>query len=411
MILNRIRKAIDPKLRYNQCGFREKRTTVAQIFALRRIMEEVKKNNLPAVITFIDFRKAFDSIHRGKMMRILKAYGIPPNLLRAIEATYTGTKAKVVTPDGTTDEFELLAGVLQGDTLAPFLFIIVLDYALRMATTDHEELGFTVKPKRSRRDTATKISDLDFADDIALLSDDMPAAQELLTRVEAECSKTGLHLNAKKTEFMAYNTDCQTPLSTSTGDQLKQVKDFKYLGARMESTERDIRERKALAWRALNRMNKIWDSNFSKSLKTRMFIASIETILLYGSETWTLTAALTKSLDGCYTRMLYAIYNINQQQQHITNKDLYGEIPKVSDKIAARRLKLAGHCLRHPELPASHVVLWEPTHGRKGRGRPPKTMVDTLKVDAGVEDTNKLRTIMQDRDGWRVRCCVRLRST
>ena len=82
LILNRIRAAVDPKLRYNQNGFRVKRTTVGQILALRRIIEEVKNNNLPAVLTFIDFKKAFDSIHRGKMIKILKAYGIPPLLLR-----------------------------------------------------------------------------------------------------------------------------------------------------------------------------------------------------------------------------------------------------------------------------------------------------------------------------------------
>ena len=69
----------------NQNGFRPKRTTVAQILTLRRIIEGVKANNIKAVMTFIDFKKAFDSIHRGKMMRILKAYGIPPNLLQAIE--------------------------------------------------------------------------------------------------------------------------------------------------------------------------------------------------------------------------------------------------------------------------------------------------------------------------------------
>ena len=54
---------------------------MAQILALRRIIEEVKKNNLTAVLCFIDFKKAFDSIHRGTMMKILKAYGVPPNLL------------------------------------------------------------------------------------------------------------------------------------------------------------------------------------------------------------------------------------------------------------------------------------------------------------------------------------------
>ena len=120
-------------LRINQNGFRPKRTTVAQILALRRIIEGVKGNNLKAILTFIDFKKAFDSIHRGKMMQILRAYGIPPNLLRAIEKMYSNTKAKIVTPDGETDMFEITAGVLQGDTLAPFLFIIVLDYALRQA--------------------------------------------------------------------------------------------------------------------------------------------------------------------------------------------------------------------------------------------------------------------------------------
>ena len=78
MILNRIRTVISPRLRMNQNGFRPERTTVAQILTLRRVIEEVKANNLPAIITFIDFKKAFDSIHRAKMIRILKAYGIPP---------------------------------------------------------------------------------------------------------------------------------------------------------------------------------------------------------------------------------------------------------------------------------------------------------------------------------------------
>ncbi len=64
----------------------------------RRIIEEVKRNNLPAVLAFIDFKKAFDCIHQGNMIKILKAYGVSPRLLKAVEATYTGTIAKVVSP-------------------------------------------------------------------------------------------------------------------------------------------------------------------------------------------------------------------------------------------------------------------------------------------------------------------------
>ena len=181
LILNRIRSVIDVRLRINQNGFRSKRTTVAQILALRRIIEGVKANNLKAIMTFIDFKKAFDTIHRGKMLRILKAYGIPPNLLRAIEKMYSNTKAKIVTPDGETEMFEITAGVLQGDTLAPFLFIIVLDYALRKAISGkEEELGFTIQPRKSRRHPKQVLTDLDFADDISLLSDEIDQAQTLL---------------------------------------------------------------------------------------------------------------------------------------------------------------------------------------------------------------------------------------
>ena len=95
------------------------------------IIEGIEDKNLSAVVTFIDFKKAFDTIHRGKMIKILKAYGIPDIIVHAIEDTYQGIKAKVITSaDGDTDS---LAGVLQGYTLAPYLFIIVLDYCLRSA--------------------------------------------------------------------------------------------------------------------------------------------------------------------------------------------------------------------------------------------------------------------------------------
>ena len=77
-----------------------------------------------------------------------------------------------MTPDGNTEEFDILAGVLQGDTLAPFLFIIALDHALRKAISGREqELGFTITPRKSRRVPAVVLADLDYADDISLMSD------------------------------------------------------------------------------------------------------------------------------------------------------------------------------------------------------------------------------------------------
>ena len=133
MILNRVQPAIEPHLRTNQNGFRPKRSTASHILALRRLIEGVKQKNLEAAIVFVDFRKAFDTIHRGKMMKILLAYGIPKKIVDAIRVLYDNTRARIISLDGETEEFEIVAGVLQGDTLAPYLFAIVLDYAMRKA--------------------------------------------------------------------------------------------------------------------------------------------------------------------------------------------------------------------------------------------------------------------------------------
>ena len=100
LILNRIRPLIDKHLRTNQNGFRPGRSTIAHILCLRRLIEGVKSNNLKCILIFIDFRKAFDSIHRERMMTILKAYDIPDKLLTAINLMYTNTKARVLSPDG-----------------------------------------------------------------------------------------------------------------------------------------------------------------------------------------------------------------------------------------------------------------------------------------------------------------------
>nr|XP_008303217.1 PREDICTED: uncharacterized protein LOC103374843 [Stegastes partitus] len=225
-----------------------------------------------------------------------------------------GTKAKVVTPDGNSKESDILSGVMQGDTLAPFLFIIVLDYALRKAISGREQdLGFMLIPRKSRRHPAVVLTDLDYADDISLLSDNVEQAQERLNRVELECAKVGLRLNAKKTEVITYNVPPERqPLTTAGGTVLKEVEDLKYLGSWVNTNEQDLKVRKALAWRALNGMTSVRNANLARQTKLNFFYATVESFLLYGSECWTLKATLQKSLDGCYTRMLRAVLNIKR---------------------------------------------------------------------------------------------------
>ncbi|XP_063680102.1 uncharacterized protein LOC134815494 [Bolinopsis microptera] len=185
MLLNRMKPSLEEVLRDNQNGFRPGRSTTSHILALRRIMEGARAKNLKATMVFIDFKKAFDSVHRGLLMKILKAYGIPEAIVRLIEGIYTSTKANVITADGITEIFDILAGVLQGDTLAPYLFIIMIDYIMTVTIDDDDsDSGFTLRPARSRRIGAEKIADVEFADDVALITDTIEGAKLLLDRLE-----------------------------------------------------------------------------------------------------------------------------------------------------------------------------------------------------------------------------------
>ena len=94
-------------------------------------------------------------------------------------------------------------------------------------------------------------------------------------------------------------------------------------------------------------------SGISRDLKIRFFIVTIESILLYGCENWTLTEALRQSLDGTYTKMLRKALNVHWTN-HTPNVELYGDLPRVSDKIASRRLQLAGYCSATPSSAHSH---------------------------------------------------------
>ena len=89
---NRVESKIDNILRKNQNGFRRNRSTTSQILTIRRILEGVRAKNLQATILFVDFTKAFDSIHRGKMEQILLPYGISKKTVAAITILYRNTK-------------------------------------------------------------------------------------------------------------------------------------------------------------------------------------------------------------------------------------------------------------------------------------------------------------------------------
>ena len=137
------------------------------------------------------------------MLKILVAYGIPSKIVNAIRLMYENTSALVVTPEGNTDILQVDTGVLQGDPLAPFLFIICLDYTL--STTIFPPDGLTLERKGSRRVPPEKLAKLSVADDIALMEDTINKAESLLHKIETATQNIGLFLSASKTKAMHFN--------------------------------------------------------------------------------------------------------------------------------------------------------------------------------------------------------------
>ena len=370
------------KRTYNFCkifwhlGFRRNRSMTSQILTIRRILEGVRAKNLQATILFVDFTKAFGSIHRGKMEQILLAYGIPKETIAAIMILYRNTKVKVRSPDGDTDDFNIVAGVLQGDTLAPYLFIICLDYVLRTSIDKIKENGFELT-KKSRRYPAKTITD---TDDIVILANTSVQAETLLHTLERAATGIGLHVNAHKTEYTCFNQTGN--ISTLGGSSLKLVDKFTYLGSSVSSTEKDIDTRLTKTWTAINKLSVIWKSDLTDKMKRSFFQVAVILILLYGCTTWMLTKWLEKKLDGNYTRTLQAILN-KSWRQYPTKHQLHGHLPPITKTIKVRQTRHAGHCRRSRDKLISDVLQWTPAYGQAKAGRPTQTYIQKLCEDTG----------------------------
>ena len=181
------------------------------------------------------------------MEQILLAYGLPKEMM-----LYKNTKVKVLSSDGDTDFFDIVAGMLQRETLAQYLFIICLENVLRTSIDIMKDNVFNLAKERSRRYPTQTITNADYTDDIALLANIPAQAESLPHSLEWAAACIGLHVNADKTEYMCFNQ--RGDISTLNGSSLKLVDKFTSLGISVSSTETDINTRLAKAWTAIGRL-------------------------------------------------------------------------------------------------------------------------------------------------------------
>ena len=162
VLLERMKAAVDPKLRDQQAGFRRNRSCADQIASPRIIVEQSLKWNSPLYINFIDFEKAFDSVDREMLWKLLRHYGVPEKIISLIQCTYQDMSCRIAHAGQVSDSLEVKTGVRQGCLLSLFLFLLVIDWIMKTTTTSRNN--------RIQLTLWTELDDLDFADDLALLS-------------------------------------------------------------------------------------------------------------------------------------------------------------------------------------------------------------------------------------------------
>ncbi|CAH8567532.1 unnamed protein product [Schistosoma intercalatum] len=359
VLLNRMKDCVDAQLRDQQAGFRKGRSCTDQIATLRIIVEQSIEWNSSLYINFIDYEKAFDSVDRTTLWKLLRHYGVPQKIVNIIQNSYDGLHCEIVHGGQLTKSFEVKTGVRQGCLLSPFLFLLAIDWIMKTST--------------------------------------------------AASAAVGLNTHKGKSKILRYNTACTNPI-TIDGEDLEDVKPFTYLGSIIDEqggSDADVKARIGKARAAYLQLRNIWNSKqLSTNTKVRIFNTNVKTVLLYGAETWRTTKAIIQQIQVFINSCLRKILQIRWPDT-ISNNVLWGRTNQIpaEEGIRKKHWKWIGHTLRKaPNCVTRQALTWNPQGQRRRRGRPKNTLRREMEIDMRKMNKNwmELEKKAQDRVGWRM---------
>ena len=182
ILFHRIKSVTESKLLGLQSGFRSCRSTTGQIMTLRFFLDAARTLRRSLTVVFVDYCKAFDSVDRRAFPVVLRLYGVPDPAVAEVMLLYHGSTAAVSIRFELTETFHTNSGVLQGDTLSPHPFILLIDYILRQSLVDED--GFMLKSANGRKHPAVTLTALAYADDVAITSDSASCAESTMRRLQ-----------------------------------------------------------------------------------------------------------------------------------------------------------------------------------------------------------------------------------
>ena len=366
IILERMKKSIDQKLRDEQAGFRKERSYNDQIATLRVIVEQTMEWQTPLYVCFIDFEKAFDSVDRQAICDILRHYSVPDKIISVIRRLYEGFACQVIHSGRLLEDFDISTGVRQGCMLSPLLFLVVLDWVTRTA--------YAGSGKGIQWTFLRRLEDLEFADDLVLLSHCLQDLQDKVNALSKAAQHVGLRISQDKTKLLRTNNQQEAPV-TIEGTAVEDVSEFVYLGSKISKTggtDEDIKARIKKAQQAFTILRPVWKSTaISIKTKLRVFNSNVKAVLLYGSETWKVTANISKKIQTFVNKCLRRILHLKWFDR-VPNTVLWTRAKQEPMVIQIRRRKWRwiGHTLRQePSNITRQALEWNP-QGKRKRGRP-----------------------------------------
>uniref|UniRef100_A0A8C6NIQ5 Reverse transcriptase domain-containing protein n=1 Tax=Nothobranchius furzeri TaxID=105023 RepID=A0A8C6NIQ5_NOTFU len=301
----RVRRIVEPQIQEEQCGFRPGRGTLDQLYTLRGILEGAWEFAQPVYMCFVDLEKAFDRVPRGALWGVLREYGVPGPLIRAVRSLYDRCQSLVRIAGSKSGSFPVRVGLRQGCPLSPILFITFMDRISR-CSQGVEGIRFG----------GLRIRSLLFADDVVLLASSERDLQLSLERFAAECEAAGMRISSSKSETMVLIRKRVECLLRVRDEVLPQVEEFKYLGVLFTSEgklEREIDGRIGAAsavMRALYR-SVVVKRELSQKAKLLIYRSIFVPTLTYGHELWVVTERTRSQIQAAEMSFLRRVAGLS----------------------------------------------------------------------------------------------------
>lgn len=398
IIRNRLEVHLEAEIGDYQQGFRKGRSTIDAIHILTQTIEKCAEYNIELHMLFIDFKQAFDSLIRYKLVEEMQNLNIPKKLINLIKMTMERSEAVVTTHEGTTNAFNIETGVRQGDALSTSLFNIALEGSIR--ALDH------------RGTIANKSVQLTaYADDIVIVARSRKTLIDTLLKLEGEAKNRGLIINENKTKYMVSSRQKTNNIRNITvGKYLfEKVDNFKYLGVTINGkNERseEIQERIQAGNRAYYACkNLLHNNNLNRRTKMRTYKATIRPVVTYASETMCLTKKDEEKLRTFERKIVRKIMGPKQTEGGEYRRLMNFEIRNILEEdivnfIKAQRIRWYGHIHRRdPGATIKRISEWKPEIDRP-RGRPRGRWEDQVIDDLRTMGIRGWRADIKDRKKW-----------